>query len=344
MPEPFRDASASRVWGRAETRIEARRSGADGAGPGGVVPRDATEEPENPASGQPGKHACRGARKNRRWTADSVVRTTTEISTDISMGSRMNRQRVHSLAAGLLLASGSFLAAGAAGATLDDIFAVAERINDQARTSQARIDALTEETRELYHEYKTVLKEVEGLRVYNRQLEKQIANQNREMSQLSESIDRVTVIERQITPLMLRMIDGLEQFVELDLPFLADERRDRIDRLREIMDRADVAVSEKFSQVLRAYQIENEYGRTMEAYGATINVEGVDRIVDVLKMGRVALVYQTSDGEETGMWNQGDRRWEVLDEEYSTPVRNGIRMARKQLAPNMLVLPVTAPE
>ncbi len=260
------------------------------------------------------------------------------------MKRRMNRQRVHNLAAGLLLASGGFLAAGAAGATLDDIFAVAERINDQARTSQARIDALTEETRELYHEYKTVLKEVEGLRVYNRQLENQIANQNREMSQLSESIDRVTVIERQITPLMLRMIDGLEQFVELDLPFLADERRDRIDRLREIMDRADVAVSEKFSQVLRAYQIENEYGRTMEAYGATINVDGVDRIVDILKMGRVVLVYQTSDGEETGMWNQGARRWEVLDEEYTTPVRNGIRMARKQLAPNMLVLPVTAPE
>lgn len=289
--------------------------------------------------------ARRGAKKRSRSPErGSAVRATTDISMDISMSSRMNRQRVHSLAAGLLLASGSFLAAGAAGATLDDIFAVAERINDQARTSQARIDALTEETRELYHEYKTVLKEVEGLRVYNRQLEKQIGNQNREMSQLSESIDRVTVIERQITPLMLRMIDGLEQFVELDLPFLADERRDRIDRLREIMDRADVAVSEKFSQVLRAYQIENEYGRTMEAYGATINVDGVDRIVDILKMGRVVLVYQTSDGEETGMWNQGVRRWEVLDEEYTTPVRNGIRMARKQLAPNMLVLPVTAPE
>ena len=37
------------------------------------------------------------------------------------------------------------------------------------------------------------------------------------------------------------------------------------------MDRADVAVSEKFSQVLQAYQIENEYGRTMEAYGDTID-------------------------------------------------------------------------
>lgn len=256
----------------------------------------------------------------------------------------MNKHRVSSLAAIALAWSGAVLATSAQATTLDDLFAVVERINEQARASQGKIDALAEETRELYHDYKTVLKEIEGLRVYNRQLEKQISNQNREMTQLAESIDRVTVIERQITPLMLRMIDGLEQFVELDLPFLVEERHDRIARLREIMDRADVAVSEKFSQVLRAYQIENEYGRTMEAHSRTIEVDGGERIVDVLKMGRVALVYQTSDGEETGMWDQQERRWRPISEEFATPVRNGIRMARKQLAPNMLILPITAPE
>lgn len=241
-----------------------------------------------------------------------------------------------------LMAAG--LAGPAAGATLADIYQVAERINQQAKTSQARIDALTEETHKLLNEYKTVLKEIEGLRVYNRQFEKQIANQEREMTQLTESIDRVTVIERQITPLMLRMIDGLEQFVDLDLPFLLDERHDRVARLREMMDRADVAVSEKFSQVLRAFQIENEYGRTMEAYGDTINVDGVDRKVDVLKVGRVALVFQTPDGEETGMWNKAGDRWEVIGDEFTTPVRNGIRMARKQLSVDMLTLPITGPE
>ncbi len=225
-----------------------------------------------------------------------------------------------------------------------DIYQVAERINQQAKTSQARIDALTEETHKLLNEYKTVLKEIEGLRVYNRQFEKQIANQEREMTQLTDSIDRVTVIERQITPLMLRMIDGLEQFVDLDLPFLLDERHDRVARLREMMDRADVAVSEKFSQVLRAFQIENEYGRTMEAYGDTINVDGVDRKADILKVGRVALVFQTPDGEETGMWNKADNRWEVIGDEFTTPVRNGIRMARKQLSVDMLTLPITGPE
>jgi rubredoxin len=196
----------------------------------------------------------------------------------------------------------------------------------------------------LLNDYKTVLKEIEGLRVYNRQLDRQIGNQDREALQLTNSIEEVTVIERQIGPLMMRMIDGLEQFVQLDLPFLESERADRIENLRETMDRADVAVSEKFSQVLRAFQIENEYGRTMEAYGSTITVDGVDRKVDVLKVGRIALVYQTPDGEETGMFNPKTRNWERLPDSYKTPIRNGVRMANKQLSVDMLILPIQGAE
>ena len=256
----------------------------------------------------------------------------------------MKRHRMLKRAAFLAIGVGCTVGATVGAATLDDIFAVADRINAQARASQGKIEALTEETRKLYTDYKVVLGEIEGLRVYNRQLDRQIANQNQELAQLSDSIDRVTVIERQITPLMLRMIDGLEQFVNLDLPFLMNERRERVERLRTIMDRADVAVSEKFSQVLQAYQIENEYGRTMEAYGDTITVDDTSFIVDVLKMGRVALVYQTSDGEQTGMWNDSERRWEALGDEYTSPVRNGIRMARQQLAPGLLILPVVNPQ
>ena len=254
----------------------------------------------------------------------------------------MKKHRIHRLWVPILLAgltaTGSVMAT-----TLNDIYAVSDRINAQAKRSQAKIDALTEETRKLLGEYKTVLKEIEGLRVYNRQLQKQIGNQEAEMTKLATSIDQVTLIERQITPLMLRMIDGLEQFVNLDLPFLLDERSDRIERLREMMERADVAVSEKFSQILRAYQIENEYGRTMEAYGDTINVDGTELKADVLKVGRVALVYQTPDGETTGRWDDANGQWVELDDSYTTPVRNGIRMARKQLSVDMLSLPVQAP-
>ena len=255
----------------------------------------------------------------------------------------MNKQRIHRLSVPLLLLAGVLLSTTVAAASLNDIFAVAEQLNAQALRSQSKIDALTDETRELLSDYKIVLKEIEGLRVYNRQLEKQIGSQEREMATLLKSISDVTVIERQITPLMVRMIDGLQQFVDLDLPFLLDERTARIDQLISLMDRADVAVSEKFNVVLRAYQIENEYGRTMEAYDDTINVDGIDRKVDVLKMGRISLVYQTPDGEETGMYNPVSRRWERLDDDYKAAVQNGLRMARQQLSVDMLSLPVVGP-
>jgi hypothetical protein len=256
----------------------------------------------------------------------------------------MKNHRIHRLIAPALMTLLAAITMPATAASLDDVFAVAGDLNTQARQSQAKIDALTDQTRELLSEYKVVLKEIEGLRVYNRQLEKQIGNQEVEMAKLSESIDKVTVIERQITPLMLRMIDGLEQYVELDLPFLLEERTDRLENLRDMMDRADVAVSEKLSQILRAYQIENEYGRTMEAYKDTINVNGTERLVDVLKMGRISLVYQTEDGEETGVFNPTTRQWELLDDSYKTPVQNGIRMARQQLTVDLLSLPVAGPE
>ncbi len=254
------------------------------------------------------------------------------------------KKHIRRLSTIVLAVAATMLGASVYATTLNDIFQVAERMNANAKKSQAKIDALNEDTRKLLSEYKIVLKEIEGLRVYNRQLEKQIANQEREMAQLSSSIDEVTVIERQITPLMLRMIDGLEQFVELDVPFLLDERRARVERLREIMDRADVAVSEKFSQVLRAYQIENEYGRTMETYDSEIMLDGVERLVSMLKVGRIALVYQTDDGEETGMWNVGEGRYEAIDDSYQGSVRQGIRMAKQQASIEMLSLPISGAE
>ena len=254
--------------------------------------------------------------------------------------SKHTRNLAQAFALGLCLV----VSGAASAATLNDIFAATKSINDEAKRSQAKIDALTEETRDLLNEYKTVLKEIEGLQVYNSQLQKQIDNQNNEMSELASSIDRVTLIERQITPFMLRMIDGLDQFIALDMPFLLNERKKRTEELRLMLERADVAVSEKFNQVFRAYQIENEYGRTMESYSETINVEGADRKVDILKVGRVVLAYQSLDGESTGIWNKQTKAWEPLSDDYAQSVRNGIKMARKQLAVDLLTLPVTGPE
>src|SRR5690625_6394202 len=113
-----------------------------------------------------------------------------------------------------------------------------------------RIDRLAQETDDLVHQFDVVHREIEGLRTYDSQLERQIAAQLRVMEELGESIEQVTVIERQIQPLVLRMLEGLEQFVALDMPFRVEERQARLKMLRDNQDRADISVGEKFRQVL----------------------------------------------------------------------------------------------
>lgn len=216
----------------------------------------------------------------------------------------------------------------------------AKQINESAASSQEKINAYSEQADSKLQTFKTINKEIEGLRVYNSQLQKQIANQVEEMADLNKSIDEVSVIERQITPLMMRMIDGLEQFVQLDVPFLPEERAERIENLRDMMDRADVSASEKFRRVMEAYQVEMDYGRTMEAYSGILSLGGQERDVDFLRVGRSVLAYQTRDASEQGVWNQDTKTWDLLDSSYRTQITNGLRMAKKQKAPDLLMLPV----
>lgn len=219
---------------------------------------------------------------------------------------------------------------------LSQIFAATDTINKGQRSSQGRINQLVDETTSLEGKYKLVLKEIEGLRIYNEQLRKQIAVQVRTIVQTRESIIQSVGISRQITPLMIRMVNGLEQFVNLDVPFSLKERKDRVARLRAVMSRSDVEVSEKFSAVLNAYQIENEYGRTVEAYSDIL--PGTNKVVDFLRFGRITLVYQSTDGNESGVWN--GEQFEELSSSYNTGIKRGIRIARKQSAVDMIVLPV----
>lgn len=213
-------------------------------------------------------------------------------------------------------------------------------INGSAANSQQKINIITDQIDNKLQQFKAINKETTGLDVYNGQLQKQIDNQHQEMANLNASIDGVSIIERQITPLMMRMITGLAQFVELDVPFLAEERNKRVVELQRMMDRADIAPSEKFRRVMEAYQVEMDYGRTLESYSGLHTIDGQERDVDFLRVGRTSLIYQTRDASLQGTWNKQTRQWEALSSSYRTQVTKGLRMAKKQLAPDLLMLPI----
>lgn len=206
--------------------------------------------------------------------------------------------------------------------------------------SQDRVDKLDDETGKLVREYRAALVQLKSLREYNEQLDKLISGQKAEMVSIRQQIEDVTNIDRTIVPLMFRMIESLEAFVDLDVPFLIDERRERVANLRALMDRSDASPAEKYRKILEAYEIENEYGRTIEAYEGDMEVDGETRRVSFLRMGRVSLVYQTLDSEVSGVWSQATKSFVDLDGDFDTEIRSALRVAKQQAAPDLLSIPL----
>ena len=226
---------------------------------------------------------------------------------------------------------------------LDDSLFVQSSSDLNSKGSQAVVSDLSDETQDLLGQYRLVLQQIDRLIAYNDYVERLIVDQEAQIKDIREQLDQFALIERGIVPLMLDSIDTLDKFIDLDVPFLLEERKARVARLRTIMNLSDVTVSEKYRQIMDAYQIETTYGRDIEAYTGLLEIGGVSRQVDFLRIGRTSLTYQTPDQEETGFWNKQDRRWEKLPNKYQNYVTQGLRVARKQVTPNLLELPIEAP-
>lgn len=279
---------------------------------------------------------------------------------------RTHRSRRHRLAAGLLAGS----ALGVSGAlythgsgialadaeTVNIVLAEQARTEEEARASQQRIAELDEEASRLLAEYRQVVSETQNLNVYIRQLGAQVESQEEELASLQRQLDEIETTASEVMPLMERMLETLEHFVALDMPFLQEERQRRIANLHDLMRRADVSVSERYRRLVEAYGVEMEYGRTIESYRGRLRSDGAEmaesangaagngdvRTVDFLRLGRVALLYQTLDGRETGYWDVHRDRW-VVDNSYQRAVRDGLRIASQQAAPDLLIVPVPTP-
>jgi hypothetical protein len=96
---------------------------------------------------------------------------------------------------------------------------------------------------------------------------------------------------------------------------------------------------------MQAWEVEVQYGRTPEAYVGDLDLNGKKRQVEYLRLGRVLWMYQTTDAQaQTGIWDQNTRSWKTLSAEYHNPVHTAIQMARNQVAPKLVLLPVPAPK
>jgi hypothetical protein len=194
-------------------------------------------------------------------------------------------------------------------------------------------------------EYETLLRDIRGLQLYNALLQRQISAQDQQLVQVQQAISDVPDLEVQLPPLLIRMVEGLAEFIERDVPFLTNERQERLDDLYAIIEDPDLNDAVKLRRVLEAWSIEVEYGGAYQTEEGEVQIDGATRNVDFVVIGRIGLLFQTQDDEAvTGAWDPRTNEWVILGSEHRNPVRQVIRMARNQIAPDLLLLPVTPPQ
>ncbi len=214
---------------------------------------------------------------------------------------------------------------------------------DEAKASQTRINQIDDETASLLNEFRADTRQLDASLRYNRTVVSTIEKQARQIARIQEDISNVSGLQQAVDPLMEDMVAAFEKFVDADMPFNLDGptgRLRRVQRVRETLEDPNKPAAEKYRTIIEGYQLENEFGRTVNHYTGTIDVDGVDVAGDFLQVGRVALIFKNTDETVLKSWNNETREWEDIASSFAGDITIAMRIAKKQAAVNLFALPL----
>jgi len=218
-----------------------------------------------------------------------------------------------------------------------------EQLDKAAAQSQKGIDKNAAGTQDMLNQFLQVTQSTDEIRVYDDQLQQIVQAQTDEMGSLNTQMSQVGDVEKGLPPLMLQMADSLAQFVKLDIPYRQDERLAKMQQLHALVANSTVPVTDRFQKLIQAYRDEIAAGKTVEAYRGELSDEGKTLTVNFLRVGHLLLAYQTLDRSVTGYWDKQNHKW-VTDNDYRDAVAQAIAVTNKQAPPDLMELPVAAPE
>ncbi|KOO08362.1 DUF3450 domain-containing protein [Vibrio hepatarius] len=236
------------------------------------------------------------------------------------------------------------LSASVPASGIEQALSVQKATNNAAIESQERIDQSDERIQRLKAEIKQLEAEVENLEVYQKHLTKLVANQEQETQSLNQQLSDIQQTRQDLVPLMYKMLDGLKQTLANDIPLQHSQRQQRIEKLEQLMVRADVSDAEKYRMILDAYQVEVEYGSKLGVYRDTISAGGFTREAELLHLGRVVLLARSIDESLYWSWDKNHASWQDVPSSSFHDIAKAFDVAKQRLSPEMLTLPVSIVE
>ncbi len=240
----------------------------------------------------------------------------------------------------LLLIFFVFLCTSVLAEELNKTISLTKKANGISINSQKKIDSLVHKSEKLYAKFKIQNYELKSLNNYNIELKEIINAQTREKASILKQIDEIDETKREILPLIKNMLVSLDEMIQNDIPFLPKERTKRIKRLKRLIKRSDISIASKYRTIIEAYEIETQYGRTIETYNDILENQGLSKNVKFLRIGRIALYYVTENNKESALWDQKTKKWHILDDGYAVKLNKAIKIASKKSVPNLLKLPM----
>ncbi len=172
------------------------------------------------------------------------------------------------------------------------------------------------------------------------ELRSKVSAARRRISAKQKQLNDIRQISDQIIPCLKELHRQLKQMVADDLPFLPAERQRRLEGLDRLLEDPDAAAGEKFRKLMEALLVEAEYGTTIEVYQQSIPIDGQQRLVNIFRLGRIALFFQSLDGQTCGFFNVAANNWQLLPAKYNRSLAAAIDMGAKRRPVDMVTLPL----
>ena len=216
--------------------------------------------------------------------------------------------------------------------------------NQAGQQSQRVVDKLSRETQNMLREYQNLMQQGDYQNAYNKELTQRLDEQAEEIASLKKQLADVQITRLHIMPFLRDKTAELKQFIELDLPFEQEDRLASIKRLEDRLSSSKVSLSDKFRRLMQAWQSENDYSYQLQSFRDTVQWQGEDISVNFLRVGRVALYFQSLDGKLSAYWHSSKKQWLEVEPRYHAAIQQALRVADKQLPPQLLALPINNKE
>ncbi|SHJ92563.1 Protein of unknown function [Desulfatibacillum alkenivorans DSM 16219] len=216
---------------------------------------------------------------------------------------------------------------------------VAQAVEIRKQT-QASLDDWSEEKARLTARYKSLGSQNARLKKMRDAMQTQVNGMTNDISELEQKKADILAVSKGLEPVLEESFQFLAYSVEASQPFLKEERTRRMDSLKQTMEDPETSLGEKYRRISEALLIEAQYGGTAETQRRAIMIQNEERMVDVLRLGRLSIFFRTLNQDICGMWDPASAQFVALPPEHNAAINQAVEMAAKRRPADILLLPL----